>query len=143
MNMHPAYLAGIIDGEGTIILAKTGPARADGVRYRTLRVSVSNTNTGLLNAVQAAYGGVIRETMKASGNCKPGYSLRWFGEEAEAILNLIRQHLIVKAPQCELALEFRSKREVYGRYSVKPDEFHAEVHRIGNDISVLNKRGVA
>ena len=51
-KMHPAYLAGIIDGEGSIMMVRTGNAMmGDLYTSWTARVQIANTDLNLLNAI--------------------------------------------------------------------------------------------
>jgi hypothetical protein len=52
--MHNAYLAGLIDGEGSIMLLKQGPRRS-----RRPQIAVAITELNVLEAVKAQYGGFI------------------------------------------------------------------------------------
>lgn len=102
------YLAGIIDGEGSIGTTKTGyPPNIVG------RVIVANTDLRLLTALNEFFGGYM--TVRSKGqksNWKPFATLTWTGRQAEKILVGARPFLIIKGEQADLCLELIRMRDV-------------------------------
>lgn len=101
-----AYLAGIIDGEGSIGTTKTGTPR-----HIVIRVVIANTNVHLLDRLQIDFGGTfsVRERGHQPG-WKPFASLAWTGRGAESILKRVLPYLIVKRAQALIALELMEGR---------------------------------
>lgn len=94
-----AYLAGIVDGEGSII----GHVAAGNV---TVSLFVGNTSTALILWLYSNVGGTywrMAGRNPTGGVSKPMY--RWFvgGKAALAIIAAIRPWLIVKAEQATCA----------------------------------------
>jgi len=99
-----AYLAGIIDGEGSIMLIGRGFGGAH------CRMSVANTYLPLIDYVYetTGIGGVYRQR-EATETHKVSYAWRCHAEGAEELLTQIRPYLIVKAAQADLAIETQQR----------------------------------
>jgi len=110
-----AYIAGIIDGEGTIGIAKGKDTKAKrGISYR-LFVSVANTDHKLLDWLQQTDGaGTIVFNDRSSFNKKWSPIWKWTISSCASaqLLNRILPWLVMKKPQAELALEFYSRLDV-------------------------------
>ena len=104
------YLAGIIDGEGSISIARSHSNRGYSPSYR-VRLLVSNTYMPLLEWIQSLWGGHIwpwggARPGEASGLWKPGFCWEIDSRPAGRIIERIRPYLRVKAAQAWLALEY-------------------------------------
>jgi len=109
------YLAGLFDGEGCINISHRGVSR--GTARTMLRVSLGNTHGALLDAIQQQHGGLIR-TLK--GRNKPVYVLVWSDLKAENFLRVIRDRLVIKRAEADLAIEYREfqgRSDLYERVS--------------------------
>lgn len=94
-----AYLAGIIDGEGSIILYK----RRDVV---AVMLTVSNTAKKLLDWIADKTDvGAICAQSKETEKRKASWFWRCNADAAESVLQQIRPHLVVKSAQADLALQ--------------------------------------
>ena len=89
------YVAGIIDGEGTIT---TGTSN----KYYNLVLVVSNTNIDLMLYLEKILGGSMFECQPQNGN-RPIYRISWTGKKAMSIIEAIKPYLIVKKSQAILA----------------------------------------
>ena len=94
------YIAGLIDGEGTIGIYKQESARYNHGINHCMILSIANTNKALLDAVQkkCAVGGVHK-----NHGC---FSYQTSGVDAAKILEQVLPFLILKHKQAELGLEF-------------------------------------
>lgn len=124
-----AYLAGIVDGEGTIGIY----SRRIGRSMPALFVKVSNTSIALINWLQFKVGGSISSPqLSRHPNGKPVYVWRSGGVLAFKITRSILPLLVVKDRQARLALEFMKRRwesaEIADSYCAK--------------MKALNKRGI-
>lgn len=98
-SLDAAYLAGIVDGEGTIMLQP----RRDTV---SLSLTVSNTYMPLLDwIVERTAVGQIQRTRAATERHKATYFWRCNSDAAASVIEQIQARLIVKARQATLALE--------------------------------------
>lgn len=102
-DTEAAYLAGVLDGEGSVILYM----RRDVV---ALRVTVANTYRPLLERVQQLTDvGDLYHQRDATAKHKAAYSWRCNAEAAESLLVQVRPYLVVKAAQADLALETQAR----------------------------------
>jgi hypothetical protein len=93
-----AYLAGIVDGEGSIRVRYAKDVGPNGV-FRC-ELTVSNTNMDLISMLIHKYGGSIAAV---NPTCR---QWRMTGQKALPILKSILPYLIVKRRHCELAIEY-------------------------------------
>lgn len=102
------YLAGLLDGEGSIGTTRTG-------KHRNVigRVMITNTDTVLLELLRAEFGGSV--TIRAIGS-KPGWKpcahISWTNRGAQKVLEGVLPYLLVKRSQAELCLELIRMRDV-------------------------------
>lgn len=146
-----AYVAGLIDGEGTVSLRnKTPRAKRDKTNHYNIEVYITSTNKGLLEWVVRWFGGTIYTYKRKEGANTDGYKRKpihkWHlhGGQAENFLRAIRPYLIIKKVNADLAIEFREKmnrdtswHKEYGermKSLQKSDtNFSEPVHTIGQD----------
>lgn len=106
-----AYLAGFIDGEGTVnVYARP---KKDGNLSHVLNehVSVVNTNLKILERVQGMIGtGTIYGQDRDVGN-RIGYVLPFDGQRAVAVLKQVQPFLVGKQEQADLVLKIAALRE--------------------------------
>lgn len=101
MSTKLAYLAGIIDGEGTITLAK----QSNGYGARRVEVSVANTDKGLMDWLQAEFGGSVRQRRGRADHYKKLYDWRVRDRRARELLRECVPYLKVKKPRADLILK--------------------------------------
>lgn len=95
-----SYLAGIVDGEGTIAVTKQSE------RWYQIRLHVKNTSEPLMDYLKANYAGKkIGPYNHKQENGKDVFRWQCDGQEAIKLIEQIEQYLIVKQPQAELALD--------------------------------------
>lgn len=102
------YLAGLIDGEGTVIFtASRGYADAVG----TVRISVASTHAGVMRWLKQSCGGSTRErpawTKRGDQSrigLKPCFVWEVSGERAAIILRAVHPMLIIKRDETAAAL---------------------------------------
>jgi hypothetical protein len=148
------YLAGMIDGDGSIGTTRTG-------RKRNVvgRVIVANTDQRLLYALKDSFGGTVSIRDKGSKEgWKPFGSIAWTNRQAEKILDNTLPYLIVKAEQAEICLSLirmrdisKKERYTYERVqtinlvnrsvmTLKPEIREIE-EMYARQLNVLNKKG--
>ena len=133
-----AYIAGIVDGEGSIYpdfhLSKKGVTRCN------IAVSVNMTDKSALELVKALFGGKIRCQPRAKHkDWKPEFIWKVSGEKAQIILKAIKPYLLTKRAQAEVALRLLEIHQRYKRYSPM-ERFLQEAD--AKALKVLNKRGL-
>lgn len=88
--MHIAYLAGLLDGEGSIMLTKQGPRRC-----RRPQLSIGMTNRNVIEAVKASYGGFI-QVRPATPARQAMFTWNLKGTPALDLLAEIRPRLVIE-----------------------------------------------
>lgn len=98
-----AWAAGILDGEGSIMLNH----RKRYARWEdwTLRVTVTNTDPRMLERMREMFGGSIQPLHKATQpHWKPSWAWVVTARKAEACLRLMLPWLVTKRDRAELAI---------------------------------------
>src|ERR1700747_2590374 len=138
-----AYLAGIIDGEGSIMMIHHKPRpNGNGTKweYWVLRVSVANTDIRLIIWLLEKFGGGFSTGKNKRPNQKDHYQWRLDSKRAEPILRAALPYLILKREQAELALKMISTYKLVGCKGHPPEtiEYRRE---LATRIKELNRRG--
>lgn len=126
MNSVNAYTAGLIDGEGSITLAKYG-------RFRFPLVSVSSTTLGFLEFLKTQHGGYIsKKSRKAKEHHKTGYA--WSVQRDKALVVLERVALYLLEPEkkrrADLILSrYKGVTPRNGRYSAEMESAKFEFEK--------------
>lgn len=105
-----AYLAGIIDGEGSIYIGNFSSNPKTGAPYFQTNIQVTNTEKRLIDWLFASFGGLIskrtpRQTPKNS--TKQAWTWTASGERVTHLCELILPYLTIKTRQAEIMLEMR------------------------------------
>jgi hypothetical protein len=120
------YLAGLVDGEGTISLN----------RNASIYLRISSSKVELLEAVQQHFGGQITLAREADDVWAAGYHIGWYGQEAENLIRQLRHRLVLKYPQADVALLTREMAPGRGgKWNTKAREF------LVAEMRTLNARG--
>jgi hypothetical protein len=133
--MTPAYLAGFLDGEGSIGFA----------RCRTSifpRVFITNTNIEILELFKEQFGGDIKPLSKRKEGWKQGYCWRLSWTPAVMFLDLLSPYLVIKIDQAITVFAWNAIR--LGRGRVSPEarsEYEDSCDLLLNRIRWLNKKG--
>jgi len=108
VSLSYEYIAGFLDGEGSIGIHRDRQRnKYGGFRYK-LVVTLTNTNRKVLELIQNKIGGKIYElSSNRKTTQKPRYVLQLRRKEAEETLKKLLPFLIVKKQQALLALEYR------------------------------------
>jgi len=108
-----AYLAGLIDGEGSIMLYRRGEGSA-------MRLTIANTFKPVLEWCRAVSGvGNIVMTNRDNAKHKPGGTWLVNSQAACSILEQVRPYLRIKAEQADLAMAFQRKLKVPAEKALK------------------------
>ena len=139
-DLEKAYLAGIIDGEGCIMI--------DGQFLSTIRVQVSNTNATLIHFLEEVYGGAVQcVNPKATYKCgvrKPLFQWRVTTSKAERVLKDVLPYLKIKRDHALTALKLREviRKEDFPRSGGIPEEVMYKRRLCWAVLSTLNQKGV-
>ena len=138
-DVQIGYLAGIVDGEGTISLGRTLKRRDWGY---SMQVAVTNTNLKLLNWCKniTNIGTIDKASERIGPKRKQVYSWRVAYKDIPLFLMTIKTHLIIKKEQAELMLEYFEKCRGTSNNEV-PDEILILRSIIYEELRELNKKG--
>jgi len=140
--LPPAYVAGMVDADGSIGIGKT--FRGGHEKY-TIRVDVSQSAKGreALSRMQQAFGGAVYRQRRPSETQLAQYVWMLSGTAAAATIKAILPYLLVKRPQAHLALqawETIGSAPRVGRSKWTP-ALCAQVRQLKAEMSSLNKLG--
>lgn len=105
-----AYLAGIIDGEGSIYIGNFSKNPNTGVPYYQTNIEVTNTDINLINWLKENIGGRSNKyTFKQTPKNSRRDVYRWIvsGDLLTHLCHLLLPYLIIKKRQCEIMIEMR------------------------------------
>ena len=102
-----AYVAGIVDGEGTVIVSKVTKARKHLIAPTyTVWLRVGNTNEELVRYLNEVFPGAIVARRIVSNKWKQCFVWQVTGIRVRDTLRLLRPYLRVKAAQADLIDEY-------------------------------------
>ena len=146
-NVERAYIAGIIDGEGSLYCRKV-KSPANKIRpffYRT-ELLVGNTNLALLEKIKEVVGdGRIYKINRTHE--KPTWSPIWHyklhTQKLSQFLLQIKDFLIAKRTQAEILVRVSEINEEHrsGRRKFITSASEAELEELYDKLRMLNKRG--
>lgn len=131
-----AYLAGIIDGEGSIYIGNFSCNPKTGTKYYQTNIQVTNTDEPLIDWLVDTFGGLkSKRTRKqhADNSRKQAYVWTASGERLTHLCELIRPYLICKTRQCDIMLKMRATFE-------RPPSKPGHQGTIPLDEDILNER---
>jgi hypothetical protein len=135
-----AYMAGIIDGEGTI--GARHRSNGKGRRYHDFMMSIASTDARLIDWIHERFGGSRDyRDQRDSVRHKPLYRVSWAGKQGAAIAEACLPYLVIKKEQALLYLELRALMGTRGA-RVTPENFAMRSDLV-DQLHVLNKRGKA
>src|SRR5271157_2596022 len=106
-DVQLAYLAGIIDGEGSFYICR----RLNYGKYFSYhpRFQVVNTNREVMEWIKNTFGGLIYDKPRIKHNPKWKMQIEWITTVGlmDQLLPLIIPYLIIKKPHALVMMEFR------------------------------------
>ncbi len=99
------YLAGFIDGEGSLMIAKSLVRRYGTTQYGS-RLTISNSDRQILEEIRRDYGGILVTRVHPQAKWKDGHQLVWTSGLIRQYLPLLIPHLQVKRTRAALLLDF-------------------------------------
>lgn len=138
-EIQAAWLAGVIDGEGSIGIWKTTGNDRPHKRYRPA-ISVANTHERFIAQIAGLLDSSVH--IKGNGNLVLGHKKCWaVWVKTRAIPNLLEQiapYLVIKRKQADLVLEFC---RAVAASPVHNRAMQPEFERLYLECKALNKRG--
>jgi len=129
-----AYIAGIIDGEGSVCLHLTRVGKY--FSYRIV-LAVGSTDEWLPQWLKFTFGGSISFSPREASNQKPYWCWMVTANKALEVLKLVHPYLRLKRPQAEIAIKFQESRR--GHSMTEAERAVSEAQRIV--MAKLNQRG--
>ena len=118
-NTDLAYLAGIIDGEGSIGIY----ARAKGSSNYFLKLMIANTSEPLIKWIRTRFGGATVFTRYDNPAHRPTWNITIYQQHVADVLRACRPYMVAKADQADLAIDFAENfRTSRGRWVVPVEE---------------------
>lgn len=105
LEITPEYLAGFMDGEGSIMITKLSPRESSRAYYRA-RIDLANTDWRALEEIRDQYGGILVAGPRQRDTWKTAYHLVWTDGRVARLLARLRPYLRLKRKQADLVLEF-------------------------------------
>ena len=104
--MDPRYIAGVIDGDGSINMSMVGPPGKQGY---LLKIEVTQCDIKYLERMNASLGGggkLYTDKRNAKYKHESAHTLRFCGKSGKEVFEIVANHGIMKSPQAKLALKF-------------------------------------
>jgi hypothetical protein len=140
-----AWLAGVIDGEGSIFLSKVENKKTRRGYFYLPSISVSNSNRDFLIKVCQTIGeGTVCLAKKGGSRVKPRWMYIASSGVIRATLPQILPYLIVKRERVALMLqflEFLDNNPIYGRGPAPPPEYYLKLDMLYSAMKKLNEKG--
>lgn len=139
-----AYIAGFLDGDGCISLAKNNPTHPLG-SWMPVIYFINTNKPGLLR-VKALLNltGWIYKTEYPYSNRKTCYKLMYQANNARAIISLLLPFLFLKRRVAECVLGYPRRQSIslgYGKGSKSNMKVFKQQRKIVAEVRKLNKRG--
>ena len=150
-SVSAKYLAGFMDGEGSLMIVKRKGRGSWKAQYRA-RISISNTDRVVLEDIQDVFGGIIADQPPARAGWKQAYQLVWSGGMVERLLSKAARHLRLKQRQAAVMEDFvlhqkstRQPRRGPNRrfFAALPDNVVTYREGLYRQMKELNARGLA
>ena len=119
-----AYMAGIFDGEGCIVIhdrsyfTKSGLKRT---RYYP-EINVANTNEWIIHQFKFAFGGSLYLRKKKTNKSQAIWVWQTTSKKATMCLEVLLPYLKLKKRQAELAIEMEIRRRNRGSHILETDK---------------------
>ena len=119
MTVSPQYLAGLIDGEGCLMVSRSRKPlnqHKRGVQFSPC-MTIANTSIPLLEAVQQDFGGKIRIEHANT------YALLFSANEQRVVIPKVFPYLILKKREATILLNFLSRKAQLGCRPLSDEDF--------------------
>lgn len=135
-----AYIAGIVDGEGSIFVTAVGPHRRRTV-YPTVVIAMTHRPVIDWLAEQLAAGTVKchnQTNMRRHPTYKPQHRVQVFGKRAKLLCSLLLPYLLVKRPQAELVTTFPTEARLAPGARIAGSPVNELRYQLRDQINALN-----
>jgi hypothetical protein len=134
-----AYVAGLFDGEGSIVIGcSPGRTKQRNPSY-WLQVSITNTDKQLIDWLHDTFRGHIADNSHcpSRGKQRPCWAWRVTSKQAQSFLQKILPYLRTKKPQALIAIEFQDHKTTFTSTKVLSPELLEVRERYRNKLRSL------
>lgn len=139
-----SYLAGIIDGEGSISIIRVHEKDRIPI-YHRISINIVNTNPWIILYAQFIFGGYIHKKKRSDGHwgTKPCYAWQVEGPKAEKTLIELYPYLFLKQRQAKLCLIMRFIKRVFKPLSPELIELYDKIwQRVKDANQTIDRYGL-
>lgn len=137
-----AYMAGIVDGEGTIVLVSCYSVSKGKKRERyAIRIQVYNNDPSLMVWLTENFGGSF-SSVKRRGNRATSYQWGISHAKAAILARELIPYLVIKSRQAQILVNFSSTMRRTGRKGT-PENILQMRRSMWSEMHTLNCRGVS
>lgn len=122
---HIAYLAGLFDAEGSILIEKKSPRWNNKSIQYILTVTLTNTRAELVRLFYERYGGRVVGPVYQKPTQRPFYRWSLSGSSARKFLQEIETFVIIKRERLRVAYELQDRIENYRHKPLADEEIDA------------------
>jgi hypothetical protein len=134
-NVDDKYLAGIVDGEGTISIVYSGG-------YYYPRIAVYNNAYSLLQKLLAHFPcGNINQCREATEVVAASYALYWNGIKAIEVVKRIAPFLVIKKRQADLVITWATIKSMLESEFLTQEQANMRFADLKAQMHILNKKG--
>jgi hypothetical protein len=135
-----AYIAGLFDGEGTIVIGVNKQNRKGSSHW--IGLSVANTDQGIINYLHKKMGGSVSCNLRSPLSIKPVWRWGVTTRHALVVINLLLPYLRIKRNRALLAIKLYKRIDRYPRGRILSEFELSQRENIRSKIKKLNGRGV-
>jgi hypothetical protein len=110
MKLDLRYIAGFMDADGCIAIARFSKPGSIHVRYQP-RVTATNCDRRIPDAIQKQFGGSVHQTRVATGKHRCTYNWIAVSKTATDFIEAVYPFLVVKKEQAKLVLKLQKNIE--------------------------------
>ena len=136
-----AYIAAMIDGEGTVGIYRKYPQKPTHKMRYLERVAISNSCTEVLDYIQQFFPGCVAKNKRYSDLHKPMFRLEYHVLRVRPILEACLPYMIIKKKQAEMVLAYRDN-IVIDQFHNLPQKELEKREWYYQELKKLNKTGV-
>ena len=134
------YLAGIVDGEGSIMIIRRSASGRRVTPFHHLRLTIGNTSGALANWMNR-FGGRVQWRQQPQ-SVRPFWQWALDEDRAAKLIRRLGPHLVIKRAQAWLALEFQAqKSNLQSTYRAVPESELALREGFYLAMRELNRKG--
>ena len=148
-DTQSAYMAGIMDGEGTFYIGNYSGNRKNGDKHFQTLIAVATNDKSLMEWLFNTFGGGFREytpSQMAKNSRKQVYRWQATSNRMLHICEIILPYLVIKKRQCEIMIEirktFNDEHNIKGRQHVQnlPSGILELRQQLMDELKLLHKR---